>query len=88
MEKAAEALGDGLARNSQMYMGRHGHVLTFPIENGKTMNAVAFQTKMDGTWDDEKWVLPTKKEDMFSDFAGWGESVQKILSVSPIIVKP
>lgn len=84
MEKAAKALGDALARNSQMYLGRHGHVLTFPIENGETMNVVAFQTKMDGKWEDERWVLPMRKEDMFSDFEGWGESVQQILSVSPV----
>jgi salicylate hydroxylase len=86
MDWAAKALGDELARNSQMYMGRHGHVLTFPIENGKTMNVVAFQTKMNGKWEDERWVLPMKKEDMFADFAGWGDSVQQILSVSLVIM--
>lgn len=57
MEKAVNALGDGLARNSQMYLGYHGHVLTFPIEKGETMNVVAFKTKEDGKWEDEKWVL-------------------------------
>jgi salicylate hydroxylase len=87
MEKAANALGDELARNSQMYLGRHGHVLTFPIEKGKTMNVVAFQTKKDGKWDDERWVLPMKKEDMFADFEGWGDSVQNILSVSRGVLK-
>jgi salicylate hydroxylase len=81
MEKAIEAVGEELAMNSQMYLGRHGHILTFPIEKGKTMNVVAFQSK-DGKWDDEKWVLPMKKEDLFSDFAGWGEKAQKILMVS------
>ncbi|KAG4443687.1 hypothetical protein IFR05_000776 [Cadophora sp. M221] len=81
MEKAAGALGDDLARNSQMYLGRHGHVLTFPIEGGKTMNVVTFQSKLDGKWEDERWVLPMKKEDMFSDFEGWGTSVQKILAM-------
>lgn len=81
MEKAAEVLGDALARNAQMYFGHHGHVLTFPIEKGKTMNVVAFQSK-EGEWEDERWVLPMKKEDMFNDFAGWGDSVQRILSVS------
>jgi len=30
MEKAVEALGEELARNSQMYLGYHGHILTFP----------------------------------------------------------
>lgn len=82
MEKAVGAIGDELARNSQMYMGRHGHVLTFPIESGKTMNVVAFQSKRDGKWENETWVLPMKKEDMFNDFAGWGHCVQQILSVS------
>ncbi|KAI9053721.1 hypothetical protein LZ554_002672 [Drepanopeziza brunnea f. sp. 'monogermtubi'] len=81
MKKAVGVLGMDLAGNSQMYMGRHGHVLTFPIEGGKTMNVVAFQSKADGKWDNEKWVLPMKKEDMFRDFEGWGESVQRILSL-------
>lgn len=82
MEKAVGAVGEELARNSQMYFGRHGHVLTFPIEKGRTMNVVAFQSKRDGKWEDERWVLPMKKEDLFNDFSGWGDSVQHILKVS------
>lgn len=82
MDIAVSTLGDELARNSQMYTGHHGHVLTFPIEKGKTMNVVAFRAKTDGKWEDERWVLPSKKEDMFKDFAGWGESVMSIISVS------
>ena len=81
MEKAVIAVGEEFARNCQMYMGEHGHVLTFPIEKGKTMNVVAFRTKENGKWEDERWVLPMEKEDMFTDFSGWGESVQKILSL-------
>jgi salicylate hydroxylase len=34
-------------------MGYHGHVLTFPIEQGKTMNVVAFRAKADGKWEDD-----------------------------------
>jgi salicylate hydroxylase len=83
MDKAVEAVGEELARNSQMYLGDHGHILTFPIEKGNTMNVVAFRTK-DGDWDNEKWVLPMKQEDMFRDFEGWGEKAQHILSVSCI----
>jgi salicylate hydroxylase len=81
MDKAVKALGDELARNSQMYLGQGGHILTFPIEKGKTMNVVAFQTKKNGKWEDERWVLPMKREDMMLDFRGWGESSQQILSV-------
>lgn len=38
MDEAVEALGEEMAKNSQMYLGRHGHILTFAIEHGKTMN--------------------------------------------------
>lgn len=38
MDKAVEMLGDEVAQNSQMFLGYHGHLLTFPIEKGKTMN--------------------------------------------------
>jgi salicylate hydroxylase len=81
MEKAVGAVGDELARNSQMYMGHRGHVLTFPIEKGDTMNVVAFQTERDGKWENEKWVLPVKKEDMLNDFDGWSDNVKHILSL-------
>jgi salicylate hydroxylase len=86
MDVAANLLGDELARNSQMYLGHHGHVLTFPIEKGKTMNVVAFQTKQNGKWEDDKWVLPSKKEDMLKDFAGWSDKVMHIISVSLMMV--
>ena len=38
MDQAAKLMGDELARNSQMYLGKGGHILTFPIEKGQTMN--------------------------------------------------
>ena len=54
METAQSAVGEYKAQNSQMYMGYNGHVLTFPIENGKTMNVVAFRTKEDGGWENKE----------------------------------
>lgn len=81
MDKAVNLLGDELARNSQMYCGYGGHVLTFPIEKGKTMNVVAFQSKQNGKWEDEKWVVPMQKKDMEADFEQWGQNVKSILSL-------
>ena len=80
MDRSAELLGDTVARNSQMHIGYHGHVLTFPVEHGKTMNIVAFRTQ-DGPWTDERWVVPMDRKDMEADFADWGANVQKILSL-------
>jgi salicylate hydroxylase len=86
MDTAVESLGDELARNSQMYMGNHGHVLTFPIEKGKTMNVVAFQSKPNEKWDNDKWIVSSTREEMLADFEGWGENVTSIVSVSLITV--
>jgi salicylate hydroxylase len=81
MDDAAALMGDELARNSQMFFGHGGHILTFPIEQGKIMNVVAFGTKEDGKWDDPEWVKPMNKEAMYQDFKGWTEATQKILSM-------
>lgn len=48
MDKAVELLGEEEAQNSQMYFGYGGHILTFPIEKGKTMNGeYSLQTMRD-----------------------------------------
>ncbi|KAF1993287.1 salicylate hydroxylase-like protein [Amniculicola lignicola CBS 123094] len=77
MEEATALLGEEVAANSNMFFGYHGHMLTFPIEKGKTMNVVAFASKEQ--WEDSKWVVSTTKEEMVADFDGWGSHVHKIL---------
>lgn len=81
MDKAVSLLGDDLARNSVMWLGNHGHVLNFPIEKGETVNVVAFSTKSDGKWDDERWVLPMDHAELETDFQNWDQSVKNILSL-------
>lgn len=44
------------------------------------MNVVAFSTKSDGQWEGE-WVQHMDRQAMVSDFSGWSESTQKILSL-------
>jgi salicylate hydroxylase len=78
MTKAIELLGEEEAQNAQNYLGHHGHLLTFPIEKGKTMNVVAFSSRE--TWEDSKWVVTTTKEEMRADFDGWGPKVQSIIN--------
>ena len=97
MDEAVKVLGEEQAQNSQQYLGYDGHLLTFPIEKGKTMNGefhslwyrasllirqvVAFRTRFDHDWTSDHWVAPMKKEDMYHDFEDWGDSVKKILSM-------
>ncbi|KIW02747.1 uncharacterized protein PV09_05819 [Verruconis gallopava] len=79
MEKAREVLGEELSGNAQMYFGRHGHVLTFAIEKGRTMNVVAFSSS--GSWDHDDWVVTLTREEMDKDFAHWGDKVRSILAL-------
>lgn len=44
MDEAVAALGDEMAKNAQMYLGRHGHILTFAVEKGKVMNGKSGKT--------------------------------------------
>ncbi len=82
MDKAREAIGDELAMNSQMYLGKDGHVLTYPIDHGEIMNVVAFKNKEDGLWEHDHWVLKRKGADMRRDFGRWGTPVRTVLEVS------
>jgi salicylate hydroxylase len=82
MDKARAAIGDELAMNSQMYLGKDGHVLTYPIDHGAIMNVVAFKNKEDGLWEHDHWVLKRKGDDMRRDFASWGRPVCAVLEVS------
>ncbi|ORY58084.1 salicylate hydroxylase-like protein [Pseudomassariella vexata] len=70
MEKAIEVLGEDEARNSQLYMGYHGHILTYPIQLGSTLNIVAFCSR--DSWTNPKWVLPASQEQVLADYSTWG----------------
>lgn len=62
-------------------MGKYGHVLTTPIEQGKIINVVGYRTKQDRRWDYNTWVIPASKEEMLAEFQAWGEPVKNILSL-------
>lgn len=79
MDQAVSVLGEELAMNSQMYLGRHGHILTFAIDKGSIMNVVAFASANE--WTDERWVVEADPEKMKQDFAGWSSTVTKLISL-------
>ncbi|KAF2760820.1 FAD/NAD(P)-binding domain-containing protein [Pseudovirgaria hyperparasitica] len=80
MNEAVELLGEELAMNSQNYGGYGGHILTFAIEKGKTMNVVAFSSR--DTWDSDQWVVSMTKEDMLKDFEGWSQHAIDIINLT------
>ncbi|KAF3765200.1 hypothetical protein M406DRAFT_230467, partial [Cryphonectria parasitica EP155] len=79
MEEAVAALGEEPAKNAQMYLGRHAHILTFPIEGAKLMNVVAFNSSKE--WTDPNWVVRADHETLKASFSGWSSTVTKIIGL-------
>ncbi|ESZ96191.1 putative salicylate hydroxylase [Sclerotinia borealis F-4128] len=78
---AIAELGEDMAVNSKMHLGPDGHILTFPVDKGKTMNVVAFATTTKEWPDIHKSTCASTKQDALNDFTGWGENVTHILSL-------
>lgn len=81
MKKAIAELGEDMAANSKMHLGPDGHILTFPVAKGETMNVVAFTTTKEGWPDLHKSTRAATKQDALNDFAGWGKNVTHILNL-------
>ncbi|CAI6342109.1 unnamed protein product [Periconia digitata] len=80
MEKAIEVLGEELAMNNNIYLGRHGHVSSLPIEQGKFISVTIFGNK--STWDDKEWVVQTNHKDMLRDLSGWGTQIRNLVPLT------
>ncbi|KAH8646570.1 putative salicylate hydroxylase [Tricladium varicosporioides] len=82
MKKAIQAIGNEV-ENRQMYLGHGGHLLTFPIRGGKALNMVAFKDADKARWTQRQWVVPSSREAILKDFAGFGEKPHKLLEANP-----
>ena len=82
MEQAIEAIGNERAQNACMHMAQDGHILTFPVNHGQTLNIVAFRTDP-GDWPDfQRLTRMATREDVLRDHEGYGESVIKLLQLT------
>ncbi|KAF7334926.1 Salicylate hydroxylase [Mycena venus] len=83
MQKAIEAIGEEKARNSCMFLGERGHVLTFPMERGEILNMVAFHEDKSDWADDQHMTRPSTREAALEDFKDFGHDVTKVLELTP-----
>ena len=63
-------------------MGPNGHVLTFPVNHGQTLNIVAFRTSPDDWPDFNRLTRPAKREDALRDYEGYGSNVVSLLKLT------
>lgn len=91
MSALGEEKGKLYGLTPQMFLGKDGHLLTFPIDFGKTINVVAFTTDR-SHWPERTtlppntpWTQETTQEAMISDFSTevWGEDIHTILKCFP-----
>lgn len=78
---ATAAVGPALGQNSYMHLGPGGHVLTFPVNHGATLNVVAFRSDPAEWPDHERLTRTGTRAQALRDFAGWGEPVRKLLGM-------
>jgi salicylate hydroxylase len=60
-------------------MGQGAHLLTFPVNQGKLVNVVAFCTNADNWTDYPQLTRPAKREDAMKDFQAFNSNVHAIL---------
>ena len=80
MSKAVEAGGPEM-ETRQIFVGNGGHLLMFPIDNGRLLNVVAFKDAEGRPWTQKQWVIPSSRADLLDDFKAWGDQAIKILEL-------
>lgn len=79
-QEARDTLGEAYLANHVITLGYGGHLVTFPINHGKTLNIVAFQGAPEWTHGTD-WVVPATVEDALEDFQDWSEPVKRLLAL-------
>lgn len=83
----AAGVDEHLVDVPQMYLGLDGHILTFPVKQGRIINVVAFvsdRSTSDPAWpQDAPWVREASQREMLEAFAGWGDAARILLECIP-----
>ncbi|KAJ8065493.1 hypothetical protein OCU04_006174 [Sclerotinia nivalis] len=81
MEEAKASIGEKAGQRI-FYLGHGGHVVSFPVEGGKSMNIVAFANREEGVWEGS-WVRENVEEELGRDYLDgrWGRDVEGIMRV-------
>lgn len=62
-------------------MCRQGHLLTFPVQGGKTMNVVAFKYNTAPWPDKKKLTLPSTRAAALKDFQGCNKDIIRVIEL-------
>lgn len=62
-------------------MGYDKHVLTFPVNHGKTLNLVAFITTMEDWPDAQRLTRPGQRDELLHEFEDYGPAIIRLLKL-------
>ncbi|AFO51331.1 salicylate 1-monooxygenase [Pseudomonas putida] len=83
----ARGVDEHLIDVPQMYLGLDGHILTFPVKQGRLINVVAFisdRSQPNPVWpSDTPWVRNATQAEMLAAFEGWDDAAQVLLECIP-----
>lgn len=80
MDTMVQAVGDHRARVSTMYIGKGAYGISYPIMRAQKVNVGLY--KFDDRWEDDAWVHPASKEDMWRDCGHMGDHVTSLIKVN------
>lgn len=79
MADLEEAIGAEMAHTSIAWLGPGGYVIHYPINGGESVGVGLWPLEFDDL-PTQSWILPKQKARMLTEFANWGETVQRIMS--------
>nr|POF07700.1 6-methylsalicylic acid decarboxylase ata [Quercus suber] len=78
--KLAAAVGEEMARTSNILLGPEGYIIMYPIDRGENVN-VGLWVSGPREWESRDWVLPGQGSSMRKSFVRWGETAHKIMDL-------
>jgi salicylate hydroxylase len=66
---------------SGIYIGPGHMVNVYPVQQGRTINMVAFAERAD--WTEEGWSIPSTVAELLAEFHDWDESIRAVLAEIP-----
>jgi salicylate hydroxylase len=75
----ASALPPGhVARDVNVWLGPHGHVVHYFVRGGELLNFVAMYEE--DSWRTESWTTPAERSELLTTYAGWNADLLRIFA--------
>jgi salicylate hydroxylase len=71
--------------DSSFWLGPHGHVVTYYVQGGASVNIVAVAES--ASWVEESWNVRSSREELLAGFAGWHPNLVKLFSAADTVYK-